>query len=420
MLKGLSGGGGLVNLSMPTSFRTSHFMPEGLMAAKVVEAVVVDIDLVRWTVDCLSKFDQHRFLNIQVGSPYVHSNRGEGIYALPDVGAKCLVCIPSDGTAPVVLAFIMPPVSLAAETEEQENQTEQGAPIEEVPAYSFNGGRPRPKPGDIAMRGRDGNFAILHRGGVLQIGATSLAQRIYIPVGNILTDISQNYRHYNAGGSINWGVKVGPSEDHPPTSLKQTFRLFADEEEASVRIAMGTFADVVGEPSGDSGATSDLNQLEINDTDDKPIVLEVTLAPEGFNADRGDLGDGTVDKTKLRFFFDKAGGTFLRSESAVHLRVKKKLRIVTDDNFEVFCKKDIIMQADGVVSIIGKDGLEIGTSGAAIKINGGSKPVAHVGSIINIITTVPIPITTPAGPGTIIAGAVFNGQIATGNPTILV
>ena len=403
------------------SFRTSMFIPEGIIAAYVLECVIVDIDLVRWTVDCVSKYDQRRFLNVQVASPYVHYNRGEGIYVMPDVGAKCLLLIPSDGPPPVVLAFIMPPVTLVPETEETDAKTKDGVPIEnEVPRSSFNGGRPRPKPGDIAMRGRDGNFAILHRGGVLQIGSTSLAQRIYIPVGNIITDISQNYRHYNAGGAVNWGVKSGPSEKNPPTSWKQTFRLFADEEEATIRIAMGTFADVVAEPSGEDGATSDLAQLGI--AQDDPIVCEVVLAPGGFNADRGDLGEDTQGKTKLRFFFDKAGGMLLRSEASVHLRVKKKLRIVTDDNFEVFCKKSVIMQADGTVSIIGKKGLTIGTDGAAITLNGGTKPVAHVGSIINIVTVVPIPVVGPGlPPGTVIAtGAVFSGQISTGNPTILV
>ena len=418
-LKGLPTGG--VNAVRPTSFRTSHFMPEGLMAAKVFEAVVVDIDLMRWTVDCISKFDQRRFLNVQVGAPYLHPDRGEGIYAFPEVGSKCVICLPSDGTAPFVLSFVMPPVTLTPNTEEPDTKTAEGIPAEaEVPRYSFNGGRPRPKPGDIALRGRDGNFAVLHRGGVLQIGATALCQSIFIPVGNILTDISQNYRHYNSGGAINWGVKAGPSETNPPTSLKQTFRLFADEEAATVRVAVGTFADTVVEPAGDAGGTSDLSQLEINDTDDKPIVMEVVLAPEGFNADRGDLGDDTQGKTTLRFFFDKAGGTYLRSESAIHIRTKKKLRIVSDDNFEVFTKKDLIMQADGTVSIIGKNGLDINTNGAAIKINGGTKPVASVGSNINIVTVVPIPIMTSAGPGTITAGAVFNGQVSTGNPTVLV
>lgn len=416
-LKGVGSGGHSAPMQR-SSFRTSAFIPEGLISSYVIECVVVDIDMVRWTIDCISKFDQRRFLNVQVASPYLHPNNGEGIYVFPEVGAKCLVCIPSDGPPPVVIAFIMPSVTLTPDTEEPDQKTSEGVPIEEVPRFSFQGGRPRPKPGDISIRGRDGNFCTLHRGGVLQIGSTSLAQRIYIPVGNIVTDISQNYRHYNSGGAINWGVKSGPSEENPPTSWKQTFRLFADEEEATVRVAMGTFSDLVTEPTGAAGATSDLEQLGIGVDD--PIVCEIVLAPEGFNADRGDLGTDTASKTKLRFFFDKAGGTFLRAEAGVHLRVKEKLRIVTDDNFEVFCKKDVIVEADGIARFVGKKGAEFGTSGGVVKINGGTKPVAHVGSQINIVTQVPIPIVTPAGPGTITAGAIFSGQISTGNPTILV
>jgi hypothetical protein len=356
-------------------------------------------------VDCTSVFDRRFWGDIQVAAPYLHSTNGEGVYAVPEVGAKCQVCLPSDGTPPFCLCFIMASESLTTG--------------DKTTGFTYGGGRGRPKPGDIVLKGRDGNFCILHRGGVLQVGSTDLAQRIYIPLGNIVTDISENYNHFNSGGSVNWGVRATAPDEELDTEFRQAFRVYANDAFADVRLAVGKVQLPVNEPAGDAGETSNLGQLNIANTKDKPIVFELVVAPGGFDTDTGQPTESARAATKLRLFFDRAGGVLLRSESSVNVRVKNKLRFTTDDNFEVFCKKDIFMQAKGGVRIEGKAVLELATNGGVVKINGGTKPVATVGSMVNLTLVAPIPITTTAGPGTITAGAVMIGQISTGNPTIL-
>jgi len=417
MLKGIDTKGE-ADPTQRTAFRSSWMQPEGGVGAHVMEGKIVNINLVTWTVDFISQFDQKFYFNIQVASPYMHSNSGEGIYAFPEVGSKCMLCIPSDGPPPFVLAFIMP-VEVIPDTSTAEAPSgtqSRGGPSKTNTGASFAGGRVRPKPGDIYIKGRDGNFCILHRGGVLEIGATELAQRIYIPLRNLITDISQNYHHYNTAGAINWGVQDGPSEKNPPAFWKQSFRLFADDKKATVRIAMGTFSDLVRESDPDD--VSNLEQLNIGDPD--PTVCEVILAPDAIEVDSATADADTSRQTKLRFFFDKTGGTYLRCNGSLYLSVKKKLRMLVKDDIDIIGKKNFKLLIDGVARIQGGKLLELSTDGGVVKINGGSKPVATVGSQVLIAIPPGVPVISPAGTpiGIVTPGFVLFGTVSTGNPAV--
>jgi hypothetical protein len=404
-----------------SAFRTSWTQPEGPSDVLIHEARILDINLVNWTVDCVTVFDGKRFFDIQVAAPYLHSNQGEGIYTMPEVGAKCLVCVPSDGPPPFVLAFVMPPEAISdagSEQAPQGTQGGQGGPTTTPTDSTYSGGRMRAKPGDIVMKGRDGNFVVLHRGGVLQIGCSQLAQRIFIPLGNLVTDISQNYNHFNTGGSVNWGVRAESPEENQETEYRHTFRVFANDEFADIRLAVGRIHQIVPEKPGEDSSAIDLEQLQIGT--DADVVFEMVLAPGGFDTDAGQPVTNARDLTKLKFFFDRDGNTMFRSEGSVSLRVKKKLRIRVDDTIEVFGKKSFTLECDDIARIRGGKLLELTTKDGQVKINGGTKPVAHVGSQILITLVTPVPITTSQGPGTILAGATFSGSVSTGNPSILV
>jgi hypothetical protein len=419
-LKGLNTGAQQDPLQR-SAFRTSWTQPEGGTPAHILEGVIVDINLVNWTVDFASKYDQRSYLNVQISSPYMHYNNGEGFYVMPDIGAKCYLCLPSDGPPPFILGFIMPMEAVPqAGTDDAPEGTvsDKGGVTQAAGDASFAGGRFRAKPGDMVLRSRDGSFVVLHKGGVLQIGSSELAQRIYIPLMNLITDISQNYRHHNAGGSMNWFVNSGESEENPSTVWRHTFRLLANDEKATVRVAFGKLSDVVVET--DSEILSDLSQLGIGTTD--PTVCEVVIAPDGFDADSGDRQSDVTKKTVLRYFVDKAGGVMLRATGSLYCRVDKKLRVRVRDDIELLGKKDLRVEVEGIGRI--QAGASLDVSAGVLRLNGGSKPVAHVGSQLKIVTIAPIPITVVVGgvpsPGVIAIGAVFTGMVVTGNPTILV
>jgi len=408
------------------AFRAPYLQPEGAVGAHILEGKVVDINLKLWTVDVISQFDQKWYLNVQVASPYMHSNRGDGIYVMPEIGAKCHVCIPSDGPPPFVLDFIMPQEGMARPDVPDQGDGAQDPNTE----ASFHGGRVRPKPGDIYMRGRDGQFVILHRGGVLQIGSSELAQRIYIPLQNLVTDISQNYRHYNAGGSEGWFLAAGESETNPPTIRRDTYRLLAGDALATIRVTKGKAKDFITAVDGDEISGQEQIGMGSAGSKDNPLIYEVAISPDGFAPDTGTPEASAAKTTVLRYVVDKQGGVTLAADGGVFLYTRKKLRIVAQDSIDIVTKKNFSLTVSETARIDGGKLLEI--NGKVVKINGGSKPVATVGSLVEISIGLPLSSLTPAAPGApVLMGPTgkptaagfpqptLQGIITTGNPTIL-
>jgi hypothetical protein len=256
------------------------------------------------------------------------------------------------------------------------------------------------------LRTRDNNFVVLHRGGVLQIGATELAQRIYLPLRNHVLDFSQNYSHHNAGGSELWGIQEGPSEDLP-TQFIQTFRVFANDRYADIRIAAGKVHAPVQEPPGEIGETLNLQKLEIGTDKNNPIIYEVVVSPKGFDPESGETSGDIRKQTVLRYFFDRRGGTFLRCVGNVLLSFKKKLLIHGSDEMSFEGEKNI--------NIVAKTGIDIngGTyshlKGDIVRLGSGSMPVARQGDMCRLM----MPVASITGT---MAGSPFTGLLTIASP----
>jgi len=409
---------------MSSRFRTSFTDREGFVPSMSVQCRIVNVNLVNWTVDVVSQFDRKRYFEIQVASPYLHHNNGEGIYVVPEAGATCQVCIPSDSSPPFVLAFVMPHTFVNSGTDDAPQGTaqQQGGPQQFATDASFDGGRKAPKGGDIVLRTRDSNFIVLHRGGVLQLGATELAQRIYIPLKNLVTDISENFAHHNASGSIRWGLQDGPSDTNFPSEYMHTFRVFANDAAADIRVLCGNVRRPLGEPGGDDGDQTDLDQLEIgSDPDTDPIVYEVSVSKLGFIAGTGETASAQASKTSvLRFFFDRKGGTFLRCKSSVLISTKRKLRLKSTEEMEFEAKSFSIQAKDGV-DISGGKITHI--KGDLVRIGAGGAPGARQGDVVTVVVPpniIPIAGTCPAGAVTgFVMGGQLVGTITSGNPAVL-
>jgi hypothetical protein len=360
--------------------------------------------MANWTVDVYTTYDKHRYLDVQVGSPYLHYNNGEGIFCMPEVGAQCLVAIPGDTTGPVVLTFTTPHEIQAATDTDPERA-------------SFAAGRPHAKPGDLMLRTRDGNFITLHRGGVLQIGATEVAQRIYIPIGNYITDISENYSHHNASGSVTWGIQEGPSTENIPSRFTQTFRVHANDQFADVRVSCGKVLDAVAEPRNKQ-VLAELNRLGFGDD---PVVYEVLLARGGFEAAGGKAANGDVrDTVKFKYFFDRGGNVFLRAEGNVLAIFQKELVIYARKGVAVHCEKGFQLQVKQDLELESKGYTHL--KGNVIKLGPGTTPVARQGDpVIITIPTAQITAMSPAGPitGVITMISPIFGAIMSGSSKVL-
>ncbi len=267
-------------------------------AAWIEKAVVMDVDVRNWTVDVVGEYSSKVWEKLQIATPYFHTNNGEGIFALPEPGAICLVAQLSDDQTPCVLAFLgsfelehAKTANLedrageaAVETEElldelssPKSVTSSGTGQPNVSA-SARGGRPYLNPGDIMIRTRDKNFLILRRGGVVQIGSTPTCQSIYIPINNFLRQFAENYETSTPGGMLFWNVER--LENDPGGEANIIYRL--------------SLRDKAQNEKGDV-------QIKIGHVDDD-VRYELQIAPKGVN-----IQDGIITNSKLRMAIDKNG-----------------------------------------------------------------------------------------------------------------
>lgn len=448
---------------MAHRFRTTKFHQEGNDAATIIHGRVLNVNMVNWTVDVISQFDRHYYFDVQVGSAYLHYNNGEGIYCMPEVGAVVMLCVPSDSSPPYVCAFVAPmevangdgkfnnPDNSVVTTQQgtQEANTSDVAD-DDAPAgtrsrggavsnpkadASFAAGRPTANPGDIIMRTRDGNFIALRRGGVIEIGATELAQRLFIPIGNKIIDVSEEYEHDNVGGTEWWGLQEGPSITNEAAQKMETYRLLANDQYADLRIAKSNVFNPIPEPAGSGGADAVAGFNETNNALSNkvtnPVVYEVVLARQGFRTRTGEIVDkSTISSVKLKFFFDLNGNIFLRAEGSAYFAFAGKVTVAITGPLELTAET-ISMKAKNGATLDGGPSTEI--KGDVVRLQEGTTPVARLGDSVQggVGVTTPVPmlgtITLAGSPpysaatfsGFISIPSGVVGSIISGNPNLL-
>lgn len=406
---------------MSKRFRTTQMHQAGTDPAMIMQGRVINVNIPNWTVDVAATFDRKRFMDIQVGTPYAHYSAGEGFSIVPDIGAQCMVCVPGDSAPPFVMCFVMPHelVNTAATDAPSGTRSHGNTPANASDA-SYAAGRPLPQLGDISVKGRDGNFLTLHRGGVLSIGATSVAQRMYIPLGNLVTDISGNYQHFNSGGSHTWSIQVGAAKTHLPTQHLETYRVFADNKYADVRITKGNVFAPMPEPDGGTA----LAQTGVGQGDSNELVYDVAVAPGGFDAVTGNIANSGVPKTSVfRFVFDQKGNTLARIEGKFYLHVTGTATLDLSDDMTVNGQKSFTMTMANGVTIDG--GSSAALKGKVVLLGPGTTPVALLGGAVSstiqmmqcvFTPTAPIPVTTPSGAGTVAPMVPILGTLTIGAP----
>jgi len=286
----------------------------GTGAAVIETGVIANVNVRNMTVDWVSQYSGKQITDLQVMAPYFHYNNGEGFTCVPEVGAICCVCFPSDQDSPFVIGFLGGPELEGAGVDKylDEKLTDPGVetstditpgqttssggstePAETTNPTnaSFRGGRPILNPGDMYWQGRDENFVILRRGGVLQIGATNICQRAYIPLLNYIRDFSENYELNTAAGSLNWSVQrqENDPEGNAPTEFVLTTREFAQDKKASIKLSIGSLEEAEKPPGGDK------------------TFIELVIAPQKIKPDTGEVEGTPVYVVRL----DKAGNSYV-------------------------------------------------------------------------------------------------------------
>lgn len=188
---------------------------------QVEQATIKVVNVREFSVDVLTDETSRFLLGVPLMQPLSHPDHAGGIHMLPDVGAKCWICTPGAPTSAFVLGFMW------------DAPTQEGSRPYDGVGPNFTGNRPTMEPGDICIQTVDGNYVNVRRGGVVQIGASGLCQRIYIPVGNVVRDYFQRYHAVSPIGEISWsharlidndGVQPDGSVDISQIDLPVTVR----------------------------------------------------------------------------------------------------------------------------------------------------------------------------------------------------
>lgn len=187
---------------------SNSLIERGASATGIEEGRIFNVNMRRWTADVRTATTQKTHLDIPWSNPYFHFTGGEGIFFMPEVGAKCMVCSPGDET-PFILCFTTPHERPDAQEDDGSSALDGTTGEDEDQPRSnvtFKAGRPDLQQGDIMIRTRDGNGVWFRRGGVVEIGSNPITKRVFIPLLNYIRDFCENYELSTAGGRLSWNV----------------------------------------------------------------------------------------------------------------------------------------------------------------------------------------------------------------------
>lgn len=332
---------------MPPSFKNS-VATSGTKSARAETGTIANVNVKNMTVDWVSQYSGKQIADLQVMTPYLHYNNGEGFTCVPEVGSIAVVCFPSDDDPPFVMGFLSGPEQEGAQSANLEKAVEDpGVEKEEdlppatstssggttkVPSNpsdaSFRAGRPILNPGDMLWQGRDENFVVLRRGGVLQIGATNIAQRAYIPLLNYIRDFCENYELNSAAGVLSWTVKraeTDPAGD-APTEFTLYAREFAQDEKASIKVSLGSLKDADKPPGG----TTTFAEVVVN-----PKLIDIK-------------NDEIIGLPKFAFRIDRDGNVFnlIAKDHTLEVQGNQKTTITKN--------QELVVQGDRTLRVTGK------------------------------------------------------------------
>lgn len=192
---------------------------QGIKPAIIQHGKVLDVDVDRYVLVVATEFTKKIVSDVSFSSPYMHPANGEGIYVMPEVGSLCWLAEPSDGGMPFVMGW--------------SSAQDEG---------DFRARKRDLNPGDIFLGTRDDNFLILRRGGVVQIGGGPLAQRLYIPVNNVIRDFCENYFLNTIGGDLEWTVQrtETDTDGNRPTLLRVAARQSGGDKNPIAELKIGS------------------------------------------------------------------------------------------------------------------------------------------------------------------------------------
>ncbi len=157
--------------------------------------VIESIDTTNYT--CIVRTEYGLHYNVPIAPVFLSPN-GQGIWFLPEVGTRVILGTigPANRTE---YSFILG-AAFALEKNSFDGEDVSDVAEEETITPDFRNNRPVLNPGEIVLSSSDRNFIVMRKGGVIEVGATQVAKRFYIPLQNIIRDLSQIYEMQTSAG----------------------------------------------------------------------------------------------------------------------------------------------------------------------------------------------------------------------------
>jgi len=347
--------------------------------ASVALARVVYVNPREFTLDAIGIFTQRTYSDIPFATPYQNRSHPGGVSIMPEEGSMCYVCVCADKTQ-FVLGFVTDPRN-TPQFEKVDGKVQESTTADKGP--DFRGEREFLEPGDVFLGTQDGNKVCLRRGGMVQIGATPLAQRFYLPIENVVRDYFQKYQAFSPVGEIEWGhaqlvaesdlsekttlggvveAASGPNSTETPVIVRYSIKdmvqeVVAGKTEASspagssghrnytVEVRMGRLTEEALDTEIDNehifGNIRTINEATSSDVGlrqfpglkdgyeeaDDPVwdtrssrgVLSFTIWPH----DDAEGGPGSKEKVTYAFQINKDGDHFLHSKGHIHVELDR-------------------------------------------------------------------------------------------------
>lgn len=238
--------------------------------------VVESVDPTHYT--CIIRTEHGLHYDVPI-TPVFLSPNGQGMWFLPEVGTRVLVGTVGKGTRNEYTFLIGAAFAVDQDPlEVDEDAVSDGTTEEDIINVDFRNNRAVHQPGDIVLSSSDRNFMIMRKGGIIELGATQVAKRFYIPLQNVIRDLCQIYEMQNSAGlfqmvrkegDLTWGktevevpspapdgeVNIETIEiDKVPTEMNLRVKQFESDAAPMISIDLGNITRTSIEEEGDGGA----------------------------------------------------------------------------------------------------------------------------------------------------------------------
>jgi len=192
-----------------------------MRGARLMRGVVTNVNPSDWEMDLFVSSTGQTHIDVGIPGTYLHPD-GHGSFCMPEPGAFVWIAEPShvdEHVTALAYAALMDTAGTHATGREDLDM----------------------HPGDQYMGGAGGNRIIVRRGGIIEVRGSPLAQRLYLPIENIIRDIFQNYEMLGVGGHAKWLTGLGEETDAAgvPTVYTMASKRFAGDKMGVVTLTAG-------------------------------------------------------------------------------------------------------------------------------------------------------------------------------------